>query len=367
MIQIGDPLRPFDVPSTVTERLRAEDCVGSSLLLVYYLQDGNDEDARLLAGFRDLHEQFLAEGINVVAVGIESPDSHRAFAEQLGLKLPLVSDERLQLIAGMNVGRQRPSDDGSTATLELSRTTVFFDPGLRAIRVWDNVQEVDSHAAEVLSAAKAWLHRDPARDVVVHAPVLLIPHVLPPELCRELIGLWETQNEDSGFMKQIDGKTVGVTDYNHKIRRDHYMQPGPLHDAVRDRLSTRVIPEIKKAFNYNVTRREDFRIACYDAERGGFFRAHRDNTTDGTAHRVFAMSLLLNDEYEGGYLRFPEFGPHRYRPPAGGCCVFSCSLLHEATDVTAGRRFVLLSFFYGEAEARRREEYARRVGQAYRA
>ena len=33
-----------------------------------------------------------------------------------------------------------------------------------------------------------WLQRDPERDIVQHAPVLLIPHVLPLDLCRELIG-----------------------------------------------------------------------------------------------------------------------------------------------------------------------------------
>ena len=47
--------------------------------------------------------------------------------------------------------------------------------------------------------------------------------------------------------------------------------------------------------------------------------------------------------------------------------IFSCSLLHEATDVTAGRRFVLLSFFYGEKEAKMREAYNLRAGGDYRA
>jgi predicted 2-oxoglutarate/Fe(II)-dependent dioxygenase YbiX len=116
-----------------------------------------------------------------------------------------------------------------------------------------------------------------------------------------------------------------------------------------------------------VTRREDFRIACYDASRGGYFRPHRDNTTDGTAHRRFAMSLLLNNDYDGGFFRFPEYGKHTFRPEAGGAVIFSCSLLHEATDVTAGRRFVLLSFLYGETEAKAREEYNRRVGGDYKA
>ena len=40
-----------------------------------------------------------------------------------------------------------------------------------------------------------------------------------------------------------------------------------------------------------------------------------------------------------------------YRAPTGGAIVFSCSLLHEATPVTKGERFVILPFLYDEAAA----------------
>ncbi len=363
-MQPGDSLRPFDLPSTIDDRLKGDECVGSSLVVIFYLKDGSDDDAKLLAGFRDLHEQFLESQVNVVAVGLEPIESHKAFAEQLNLKLPLLSDQQLQL--ARDFGVLKPSTMDGKPGLQLIRTTFFFDVSLRVVKVYEN-PPVEGHAQQVLDDARAWLQRDPERDIVQHAPVLLIPHVLPPDLCRELIGAWETENEESGFMKQIDGKTVGVTDYSHKIRRDHFMTQGPTHDRVKQCIADYVVPEIFKAFNYRVTRREDFRIACYDSSKGGYFRPHRDNTTGGTAHRRFAMSLLLNDDYEGGYLRFPEYGKHRYRPHAGGACVFSCSLLHEATDITAGRRFVLLSFFYGDLEAKMREEYNKRTGGNYRA
>ena len=67
------------------------------------------------------------------------------------------------------------------------------------------------------------------------------------------------------------------------------------------------------------------------------------------------MSLLLNDpdEYEGGELRFAEYGPELYRPAAGDAVIFSCSLLHEVLPVRQGRRFVLLCFLFGDEEARR--------------
>jgi predicted 2-oxoglutarate/Fe(II)-dependent dioxygenase YbiX len=97
-------------------------------------------------------------------------------------------------------------------------------------------------------------------------------------------------------------------------------------------------------------------VACYEGTVGGHFRAHRDNTTKGTAHRRFAVSLHLNTgKYEGGYLRFPEFGPQLYIAPAGGAVVFSCSLLHEATPVTRGRRYMFLPFLYDDEAAKIRE------------
>ena len=115
------------------------------------------------------------------------------------------------------------------------------------------------------------------------------------------------------------------------------------------------MPEIAKAFQFRVTRIERYIVACYDAADGGHFRAHRDNTTKGTAHRRFAVTVNLNDGFDGGELWFPEFGPRRYRPPAGGAVVFSCSLLHEATRVTRGVRYATLPFLYDDAAARLRE------------
>lgn len=97
-----------------------------------------------------------------------------------------------------------------------------------------------------------------------------------------------------------------------------------------------------------------FFIVCYAAARGDFFRPHRDNLISELASRRFAATVNLNDDYAGGWLRFPEYGPDQYRPPAGGAILFSSSLLHEAMPVTGGRRFALLTFLraapHGRAE-----------------
>ena len=125
-----------------------------------------------------------------------------------------------------------------------------------------------------------------------------------------------------------------------------------------DRYDTRQLPLrcrktlLRKAFAFRATRFEGFKIACYDAAEGGHFRAHRDNLSPSTEHRRFALTLNLNDGYEGGHLRFPEYGAYLYRPGAGGAVVFSGSHLHEALPVTRGKRYVLLSFLFGEGDRR---------------
>ena len=104
-------------------------------------------------------------------------------------------------------------------------------------------------------------------------------------------------------------------------------------------------------------------VACYSAEDGGHFAAHRDNTTAGTAHRRFAVSINLNEDFDGGEVSFPEYGPRGFKAPTGGAVVFSCSLLHRVSPVTRGRRFAFLPFLYDEAAAQLRQRNAALVGE----
>jgi len=193
------------------------------------------------------------------------------------------------------------------------------------------------------------------------APVLIVPRVFDRAMCRRLIDLYDGQGgSPSGFMRDVDGVTVGIHDHNFKRRSDYYLDNEPdLRKEIRATLLRILIPQIERAFQFRATRLERYMVACYDGDGGGYFRPHRDNTTTGTAHRRFACSINLNaEEYEGGDLRFPEFGSRLYRPPTGGAVVFSCSLLHEATAVTRGRRYAYLPFFYDEAAAKLREANA---------
>lgn len=188
------------------------------------------------------------------------------------------------------------------------------------------------------------------------APVLLTPRIFEPAFCEKLIALYrDIGGQPSGFMREVDGVTTLMTDIDHKRRSDVLIEDDMMQQHAVARLNRRLLPQIQKVFQFKATRIERYLVARYDSVTGGFFRPHRDNTTKGTAHRRFAVSINLNADYEGGDLRFPEFGPRTYRPPPGGAVVFSCSILHEATPVTRGERFAFLPFLYDEAAAELRQ------------
>lgn len=193
------------------------------------------------------------------------------------------------------------------------------------------------------------------------APVLLVPGVFEPDLCRTLIDYYDrVGGAETGVLRSLaDGRTVDVLDPATKRRRDAVVEDPVLRAAVRGRIERRLVPRLRKAFQFRATRIERYLVARYDAEHGGHFRAHRDNTTKATAHRRFAVTINLDaDAYDGGELRFPEYDRHRYHAPTGAALVFSCSLLHEVLPVTRGARYCCLPFLYDEDGALIREQNA---------
>ncbi|MDA0709385.1 MAG: 2OG-Fe(II) oxygenase [bacterium] len=238
--------------------------------------------------------------------------------------------------------RIRPADQ----TLSL-----VLDPNLRILST-----HLLTDFAQALEEISQTLGKQPhpyPQEITAQAPVLLIPRVLTAEICDVLITVWQTQgNEETGVEQSIAKHRENVIDHTHKKRRDHVVTDEKLMRLLSTTIGRRVMPELRKAFHFEATRFEGFKIVCYDAEDHGFFHAHRDNLSPSTAHRRFALTLNLNAGYEGGHLTFPEYSPHLYKPDPGAAVLFSCSHLHAVTPVKVGKRFALLSFLFGETDVR---------------
>ncbi len=248
--------------------------------------------------------------------------------------------ERLKDTAGAIASAFNFGEAGATLLLnENQRVLAVIDP---------RTTPLDSEG--ILATAKSLLpERMAFFEAKTHAPVLRIPGVFEPGCCRHLIDVFESSDHaPSGFNEQRRDGAPLVFDEKVKKRRDFVITSDTaLAEQIRVLYLRRIVPEIAKAFHFEVKSHEAFKLARYDASDKGFFRAHRDNTSSVNAHRRFAVSINLNaEEHEGGHLVFPEYCSGGYRPATGEALVFCCSLLHEARPVTKGNRYVQLAFLY---------------------
>lgn len=84
-----------------------------------------------------------------------------------------------------------------------------------------------------------------------------------------------------------------------------------------------------------------FRIARY--QTGEHFAAHRDGmyVNDQGECSIYSIILYLNDDYEGGHLELPEHNV--FRPRAGSAVLLPHDMLHTATEVLDGSKYVVRS------------------------
>jgi len=232
------------------------------------------------------------------------------------------------------------------------RFWIVLDPTLRVLLVLP-LSPDGSDAARLFGFLEQLPPPERFAGVEIQAPILFLPNVFEPEFCRQLIGRFDAHGgEESGFMRVVEGKTVKIEDHSFKRRKDYTIDDPELIRQTKARVQRRICPELLKVHSFKATRMERFIVSCYSAEFRGHFQPHRDNTTPGTAHRRFAVSINLNADFEGGEIRFPEYGPRRFKPPPGGAVVFPCALLHAVSEVTSGRRYAFLPFLYDEAAAK---------------
>lgn len=220
---------------------------------------------------------------------------------------------------------------------------------------------LDDHAADHGDIACAYIETLAAqrahRQGEMHAPVLMVPDVFSPKDCQRLMTVFAMQGNEfvdpgHGVQNRKQDYKMRIPDYGRNDRVDHWVITQETNNFIAQRLWQRVLPEVRKAFQYTITKHERFRIGQYKASGGdiiGASHGHRDNTDAQVAHRRFACSVNLNAEsHDGGGLIFPEYGGQEYSPRTGEALVFSSSMLHEVRPVRKGTRYVVLSFLFGD-------------------
>jgi predicted 2-oxoglutarate/Fe(II)-dependent dioxygenase YbiX/peroxiredoxin len=338
---LGDPVPWFSAPAITGGSFDLHVSAGRWVVLSFLGAPGNpraiaevNELARASAAFSEDHAI-----IGCVFTG--QPDDLAPFAAMSSDKLFFLRDD------GGAISRMFGAAD--------MPRTVVLDPMLRSIAdiPWDTPQ---GHTETVRNVLRSLPDVDSSAGVPLFAPALTVPRAFSFELSDFLVQFYEQQGGvDSGFQFDIDGKTTTLANWKLKRRKDVPVNAPEVRELIRTQIARRVVPQIERYFQFQATRMDRYIIACYDSEVSGHFFRHRDNVNAGAQHRRFALSINLNNNFEGGDLTFPEFGRKTYRPSEGGALVFSCGALHQVTPMTKGRRYAFLAFLYGEEDVRKRE------------
>ncbi|MER3458284.1 MAG: peroxiredoxin [Chloroflexota bacterium] len=89
----GSPAPDFSLPGTTDSPIRLSDYRGHKhVLLAFYPFDFSPVCSLQLPGLQERLHEFHRLSTEVLGISVDSPYSHRAFAQQLGLTFPLLSD-----------------------------------------------------------------------------------------------------------------------------------------------------------------------------------------------------------------------------------------------------------------------------------
>lgn len=331
MIQIGDPVAPFTQKSSARSGLYTFDMSGGHNTLMFFFPTAGQSDVRDVLDVVQ-RQKLFSTGREALFFAV-SPDpadegTRGDVPDCAGCYFLHDADRKVHDLFGIPSGS--------------APVWVEIDKSMHVVGVHAHREGIVRHLCAALHA------RNQAPAPLRPVPALVLENVLEPEFCRTLIGYHQSNNPQRSAILSADpqGRPVTVVAADYKRRYDTKLRDRQLVTALQARIIRRVVPEIFKVFRFQATQMDRMLVSSYDAADQGFFSAHRDNTVSSSAHRQFAVSINLNDGYDGGALTFPEFGTQAFSAPAGGAIVFSCALLHAVTPVTRGRRYACLPFVY---------------------
>ena len=141
----------FSALVTGPKPFRLSDHAGKIIVLYFYPKDNTPGCTAQGIEFRELHEQFLQLGAEIVGASRDSIRSHDAFKAKLALPFELISDPDETLCLMFNVMKQK--NMYGKLVRGADRSTFVIDGAGRLVKEWRGVK-VAGHAEEVLEFIK---------------------------------------------------------------------------------------------------------------------------------------------------------------------------------------------------------------------
>ncbi len=141
----------FRLPRDGGDTVSLSDYSGKKLVLFFYPRADTPGCTKEAIDFTRLASAFAESQTAILGVSADSPRTQEAFRDKHQLSVPLVSDEKHEMLEAYGAWGQK-SMYGRTFQ-GILRTTVLIGADGRIIKIWRNVK-VDGHAEQVLAAAR---------------------------------------------------------------------------------------------------------------------------------------------------------------------------------------------------------------------
>jgi thioredoxin-dependent peroxiredoxin len=140
ILKIGDPAPDFKLKDENGIYRSLSEFRGKKVVVYFYPKDDTPGCTKEACSFRDSYNQFAEQGILVIGISYDSPESHKKFKEKYQLPFILLSDDKKAVAKAYNAYNM----------IVAKRMTYLIDENGKVYHVFEQVT-VTEHADQVLS------------------------------------------------------------------------------------------------------------------------------------------------------------------------------------------------------------------------
>ncbi len=176
--------------------------------------------------------------------------------------------------------------------------------------------------------------------------IMVFDNIIPKEVCDDVINEYKNsfEFEDALLIGGVVDKTIRncntLVISNPDVIQKNKVVREKIDKQLYKCLSLATEKYCETYRNCSIRKDDGFVLLCY--KKGEFYVEHTDN---GINNRTLTCIMILNDDYEGGKLRFFS-GKYTPELKKGSIIIFPSAFMfpHEVTEVTSGVRYSIVSW-----------------------
>lgn len=171
--------------------------------------------------------------------------------------------------------------------------------------------------------------------------------ILPKEFCEYIISStnWDSYEDGTIFSKETNAPIV-----DKELRKTNVVWVDQM--SVMGCICNQYIKAANQSANWNFVTDSLEKVQLGKYELNGHYDWHKDTYSPGADNkqRKLSISILLNDEFQGGELEFKDLTEEQQpKMKQGSIIVFPSFLEHRVKPVTNGSRFSSVAWVSGPA------------------